>query len=155
MTTRKTASTATKRTRTTTTEQGAGGDPAEILRRGLRAWSEGDDEDFLATLHPDIEWHTIGSFPGLQPVYRGREGVMELRRLMLEAFERIEITPVRIVVDGERVHAHCQWYSRGKGSGADVQFATIEHLDLEQGMCIRRTGEQPTPEALARYGLAG
>ena len=80
---------------------------------------------------------------------------MELRRLMLEAFERIEITPVRVTVDGDRVHAHCHWHSRGKGSGADVQFATLEHLDVADGLCIRRTAEQPTPEALERYGLAG
>jgi ketosteroid isomerase-like protein len=121
----------------------------------LRAWSEGDEDGFLATLHPEIEWHTIGSFPGLQPIYRGHDGVIELRRLMLEAFERIEITAERITVDGERVHALSHWHARGKGSGADVQFATLEHLDVVQDLCIRRTAEQPTPEALERYGLAG
>jgi ketosteroid isomerase-like protein len=50
-------------------------DPAEIVRRALLAINSGDEEVFLDSLHPQVEWHS--HLDGLVPAgdWRGREGV--------------------------------------------------------------------------------
>lgn len=50
-------------------------DPAEIVRRALLAINSGDEELFLDSLDPQVEWHS--HLDGLLPAgdWRGREGV--------------------------------------------------------------------------------
>ena len=50
----------------------------ELAERGYRAWNEDDLEALLAICHPEVEYHTSGVFPGLEPVYRGRTGIEAL-----------------------------------------------------------------------------
>jgi ketosteroid isomerase-like protein len=47
----------------------------EIVERGYRAWNEDDLDGMLAVCHPEVEYHPSGVFPGMQPVYRGEEGI--------------------------------------------------------------------------------
>jgi ketosteroid isomerase-like protein len=55
-------------------------DPAEIVRRALLAINRDDEDVFLESLDPDIEWHS--NLDGLVPadVWHGREGVRRGRR---------------------------------------------------------------------------
>jgi ketosteroid isomerase-like protein len=55
-------------------------DPAEIVRRALLAINRDDEDVFLESLDPDIEWRS--NLDGLVPadVWHGREGVREGRR---------------------------------------------------------------------------
>ena len=48
---------------------------ADLLRRVYDAWNRKDVEGGLALVHPEIEFHSSGEFPGLAPVYQGREGM--------------------------------------------------------------------------------
>jgi ketosteroid isomerase-like protein len=55
-------------------------DPAELVRRALLAINNHDEELFLESLDPDIEWRS--NLDGLVPaaIWRGREGVRSGRR---------------------------------------------------------------------------
>jgi ketosteroid isomerase-like protein len=72
-------------------------DMTEVIRSGLGGWSRGDLEQAMEGLAPDIEFVTSGAFPGLDPVYRGHEGIMRFFTDFREAWEDITIDIERIV----------------------------------------------------------
>jgi ketosteroid isomerase-like protein len=55
-------------------------DPAELVRRALLAINNQDEELFLESLDPDVEWRS--NLDGLVPaaIWRGRDGVRTGRR---------------------------------------------------------------------------
>ena len=67
----------------------------------LNGWSRGDMEAWLEPAHPDIEFWTSGDYPGVDPVYRGREGLIRFWQTFREPFEsiRIHVDEVREVRD--------------------------------------------------------
>src|SRR5437588_337957 len=51
----------------------------ERYRRGIDAWNRGALDEWLEeTVTPGWELTTGGAFPGLAPIYRGREGARAL-----------------------------------------------------------------------------
>ena len=77
-------------------------DPAETVRRSLLAINRGDEEAFLASLHPDVEWHS--HVEGLLPadVWHGRERVREGRSAS-DAARHVSTTLHGIVTAGDQV----------------------------------------------------
>ena len=47
----------------------------ELVRRAYDAWNRDDMDACLALMDPEVEWHTTGRLPDVEPVYRGHEGV--------------------------------------------------------------------------------
>jgi hypothetical protein len=51
----------------------------ESYLRGIDAWNRGAREEWVErTVTPGWELVTGGAFPGLDPIYRGREGALEM-----------------------------------------------------------------------------
>ena len=75
-------------------------DPAEIVRRALLAINRDDEELFLESLDPDIEWRS--NLDGLVPadVWRGREGVRKGRLL---GGRHVRTTMHGLVAQGDQV----------------------------------------------------
>lgn len=75
-------------------------DPAEIVRRALLAINSGDEELFLDSLDPGIEWHS--HLDGLLPAgdWFGRDGV---RRGRAVAGRHVRTTMHGLDVRGEHV----------------------------------------------------
>ena len=70
----------------------------------IGAWNRGDLEAWL-DLAAD-EWHTTGTFPGIEPVYRGREGmraIWEYLRAPWESAASIQIDVDRVEDLGDTV----------------------------------------------------
>jgi ketosteroid isomerase-like protein len=74
----------------------------DVIRTGLRAFSEGRFEDSAGTLHPDVEWHIAFQLPDLPPdrrVVRGREAVLDLWRQFTGVFDEMVFEPEEILHD--------------------------------------------------------
>ena len=75
----------------------------ELAERGYRAWNEDDLEALLAICHPEVEYHSSGVFPGMNPVYRGEEGMRRWWATFHEPWSQIKVIPERIVERPEGV----------------------------------------------------
>ncbi len=77
-------------------------DPAETVRRALLAINRGDEDAFIESLHPDVEWrsHLDGLVPAA--VWRGRDGVRKGRQAA-DAGRDIRMVLHGIVTDADRV----------------------------------------------------
>jgi ketosteroid isomerase-like protein len=120
---------------------------SELVRTAYEVWNRDDLDPWLETLHPDVEWHTSGVFPDLDPVYRGHKGAAELWRQMREPWEMFHID-VEQIDEEERDSFVVTVRFRAKGvdsgAGADMRFANA--IRLQDNLIIevlpRRTVEE-------------
>lgn len=101
-------------------------DDVEKVRRAYEAWNRDDVEAALALLH--VEWRTSGVFPGLEPVYRGHDGVREFWRALKEPWEYFLIHLERVVPEADAVVALLEFEAVGKESGAKVALSYVNVL---------------------------
>ena len=73
----------------------------ERILSNVDSWNRGDREAWLSDANPDWEFRTSGVFPGLKPVYRGREGAIELWNAMREPWKRFQVDVERVEALGE------------------------------------------------------
>jgi ketosteroid isomerase-like protein len=77
----------------------------EQYRRSSDAWSRGDRNEFLNSVKSDWEFRSSGVFPGLAPVYRGREGALALWDAMRGPWQDFSVRIDRIEDLGETLLA--------------------------------------------------
>ena len=79
-------------------------DPTATVRRMFAAFSEGDLDALVETVHPDSRWNYFGANPRLSKAqFNGRE---EVRRFFERILERLEITAFNtdeFVAEGDTV----------------------------------------------------
>ena len=123
--------------------------PMEMVRRLYGAWDRDDFETFRASLHPDVEWHSSGRFPGLEPVYHGPDGVRDWWVAVKEPFEEwtIELERVR-EVEGWLV-AEVRFHAVGKESGVAVDLPFAHVFEFEGELIRRYWSEDSVERALA------
>jgi ketosteroid isomerase-like protein len=108
----------------------------EAFRAGLARGDPGAvfDCGFVAA---DAEWVPAMDVAGFQPVYRGREGFVELMRAWTEAFEwSIDLEDLLDLGD-DRVVAFAHQRATGKASGASIERDMAMRFELENGQVIR------------------
>jgi ketosteroid isomerase-like protein len=107
----------------------------ERYRRSLDAWNRGALEEWLEDITPEWEFVPSGVFPGLDPIYRGREGALELWDAMRGPWDnegfRFEIE--RIEDLGETVLALATIRARGKSSGVEVALKWAHVVTYRSG----------------------
>ena len=89
-------------------------------RRSIDAWNRGARDEWLEDIAPDWTFIPAGVFPGVDDVYRGREGALRLWEDMRGPWDSqgfyFEIE--RIEDLGDTVLALCTIRARGQTSGA-------------------------------------
>ena len=107
----------------------------EIARDALAAFSSGDFEASLATMHPDVEWHVFIPLPDLtEPVYRGRDEVRKIWTRLTAAFEVFTVEIEEIIhADDERLLFRGRFRARGAESGIEVDRIVYYHLRMTDG----------------------
>ena len=106
----------------------------ERYREALEAWNRRDLVWILEQAAPDFEFHTAGMFPGVEPVYRGREGMVEFWTSFIEepwALLRIEIGSVE-AAGPDRVLALLTFTGTTRESGEEVS-TPYAHLTTFRG----------------------
>ena len=125
----------------------------EAVRRGYEAFNRGDIEASLASLHPEIEWHTyIVPGPG-GGTYHGYDGVRELWSDARRIFGEFRNVPEDLFEGGDHVVAFVRVEGVGTKSGIAVQ-ARIAHVHtFREGKVVRVESFEDRDEALRVAGI--
>jgi ketosteroid isomerase-like protein len=131
-------------------------DNVERYREALDAWNRRDLVWILEQATPDLEFHTAQLFPGIEPIYRGREGMVEFWTSFIEepwALFRLEVDEM-VAVDDERVLALLTFTGTERESGDEVS-TRYAHLATFRGDEVSRIDAYADwDEARTAAGLA-
>ncbi|HEY1357509.1 MAG TPA: nuclear transport factor 2 family protein [Thermoleophilaceae bacterium] len=107
----------------------------EMLREAFRRWNAGDFEGAEEFLHPEIEWHTSGRFPDLEPVYRGLDGVVRFWETFTAPWEEIVLEPRELTVAGDQVIVEGGFRARGR-DGIEVELVMFQRYAGRHGKIV-------------------
>lgn len=112
----------------------------DLVRRSYRAFREGDLDGLLVLYHPDATWDLTrwAGYPD-RAVFRGREGVEQLFRMLQDVFGEFEVHPGKITEVGEdMVLIEALMKVRGKVSGAEVGAPPLWQVgEFRDGLIFR------------------
>jgi SnoaL-like protein len=103
---------------------------------GVEAWNRGALDEWLQrTVTPGWELVTGGAFPGLAPVYRGREGALELWNALRGPWDNqdLHLAVERIEDLGETVVALLTMRASGGASGVPVGIQWAHVITVSGG----------------------
>jgi ketosteroid isomerase-like protein len=108
-------------------------------REALDAWNRRDLVWILEQAAPDLEFHTAQLFPGIEPVYRGREGMVEFWTTFIEepwALFRLDVESLDAAGD-DRVLALITFHAIERDTGEEVT-TRYAHLATFRGDEVAR-----------------
>ena len=114
-------------------------DLVDRYRETLEAWNRRDLVWILEQAAPGFEFHTAGLFPGVEPVYRGREGMVDFWTTFIEepwALFHLEIDSIERAGDN-RVLALLTFTGTSRDGGDEVSVP-YAHLATFAGEEIER-----------------
>jgi len=114
-------------------------DNVERYREALEAWNRRDLVWILEQAAPDLEFHTAGIFPGVEPLYRGREGMVKFWTTFIEepwALFRLEVDSLEAAGE-DRVVALITFHGTERESGEEVTLR-YAHLASFRGEEVAR-----------------
>lgn len=123
----------------------------ERYRDALDAWNRRDLVWILEQAAPDFEFHTAQIFPGTEPVYQGRDGMVEFWTSFIEepwALFRLDVDELQPVGD-DRVLALITFHGTERSSGEDVTVR-YAHLATFRGDEVVRVDAYPDWEEARR-----
>jgi ketosteroid isomerase-like protein len=124
----------------------------ELARRGFDAWNADDLDALLALCHPEIEYHSSGVFPGMEPVYRGKEGIRRWWQTFHEPWSEIKVIPEKIVERPGVVNVLVRFEGTGR-QGIETSMRFINALEIRDGLLRRFNARAPSEEAIRELGL--
>ncbi|HEX5956965.1 MAG TPA: nuclear transport factor 2 family protein [Solirubrobacterales bacterium] len=127
----------------------------ERYREALDAWNRRDLVWILEQATPDFEFHTAQLFPGIEPLYRGRQGMVEFWTTFIEepwALFHLVVDDM-VAVGDERVLALLTFTGTERDSGEEVT-THYAHLATFRGDEVARIDAYADwDEARAAAGL--
>ncbi len=123
---------------------------------GFDAFSRGDLERSLQTLHPEIEWHLLIRLPDLpfdKEVYRGRDEVRIVWESFRSTWEELTLDLEEILWEGDdTIVARARFIGRGEGSGVSVDRVVYYVIRMRDELLAMLKGFDKPAEALAFAG---
>lgn len=108
-------------------------------REALEAWNRRDLVWILEQASPELEFNTAQLFPGIDPQYHGREGMVEFWTTFIEepwALFRLDVDGLDAVGD-DRVLALITFHGTSRESGEEVTLR-YAHLATYDGELVAR-----------------
>jgi ketosteroid isomerase-like protein len=124
----------------------------ELAERGYGAWNDDDLDALLAICHPEVEYHTSGVFPGLEPVYRGKDGIERWWDDFHEPWRQIKVIPERIAERPSGVAVLIRFEGTGR-QGIETTMQFINTIEIRDDLAYRFHSQPATDEAIRRLGL--
>jgi hypothetical protein len=100
-------------------------------------------------MHPEVEWHSSGAFPGLEPVYYGTDDVERWWRTVKEPFESWTIDIEEHAEVGGKLATRVRFNAVGRESGVTVDLPFGQVWEIEGGVLLRFAAYPSWEEALA------
>ncbi len=126
-----------------------------IIRGFYDAFARRDHESAFKHYSPDVEWD-VSRFPtpGIDPVYRGHEGIRRFWRAWLGAWAELAFEVKEIRAAGPYVAVRIEQRNLGRESGIWVDQGTWTSLwTLRDGLVIRQEFFDDYDEALRAAGI--
>ena len=126
-----------------------------IIRGFYDAFARRDHESAFKHYSPDVEWD-VSRFPtpGIDPVYRGHEGIRRFWRAWLGAWAELAFEVKEIRAAGPYVAVRIEQRNLGRESGIWVDQGTWTSLwTLRDGLVIRQEFFDDHDEALRAAGI--
>jgi len=127
-------------------------DNVEIVKRANQLSLGGGLDAIEHYLDPEIEWET--RWPGLPPVYHGRDGVKAWAARVVEPMQVEMLLVEARALDEQRVLAVFRLHGQGRGSGVPTEMDVFDVYSLRSGMIFRRQTFYTEEEALKAVRLA-
>ena len=131
-------------------------DLVDRYREALDAWNRRDLVWILEQASPELEFRTAQLFPGIEPVYRGREGMVQFWTSFIEepwALLRFDIEEIEPAGD-DRVLALLTFHGTARGSGDEVTLRYAHLARFEGDEVAEIEAFDDWDEARAAAGLA-
>jgi ketosteroid isomerase-like protein len=128
-------------------------DNVDRAQRVYAAWNAHDWDSVVAEVAPEHELHLTGLLPGLKPVYRGREGMLEFLQSFDAIWRDLKVDVERIEDAGDRVVGLVRIRGTATGSGVPVSIEYAHIFHLEEGLAVRTEGYRTWREALDAAGI--
>jgi ketosteroid isomerase-like protein len=128
----------------------------ERYREALEAWNRRDLVWILEQASPDLEFNTAQLFPGIESVYRGREGMVEFWTTFIEepwALFQLEVESLEEAGEG-RVLALITFHGTERESGDEVTTAYAHIATFSGDEVVRIDAFADWDEARRAAGLA-
>jgi len=131
-----------------------------LARRIRRAYAAANRRDFdlvLAGWDPKSEYRPSADLtpPDVEPVFYGHDGMRQLWRYWLEAFQDIRWEPEEILDFGQKVLVTTEQRGHGSGSGVAVSEPVFQLFTFRGGLVLRQEDFLHRPKALEAAGLQG
>ena len=126
----------------------------KLIRAMYEAWCEDDLEALLETLDPEVELLTSGSFPDLEPTYRGHDGVRRFWGAMRAPWQWFQLHAERIVEEEDRAAVVVRFRARGQGSGVMTDLRQGHAAWLKNGRVVKVSTHASFEQALEAAGLS-
>jgi hypothetical protein len=115
----------------------------------MEAWNTEDLDAWLAMCHPDVEFHTSGAFPDLDPVYRGHTGFTKFWQDMHGPWASLRLQPGTIEEHGDWIVYELRFQAKGVESGVEVDLQMANAVRFEAGLAIEMVAHRTVDEARA------
>ena len=113
----------------------------EAMERGFDAFSRGDFEACLTTIHPEIEWHVAFRLPDLpidREVYRGHDEVRQLWDAFRSVWEELTLDPEEILYDeDDLLIVTTRFHARGGTIGIELDRVLFYVLEMRDQTLLR------------------
>jgi ketosteroid isomerase-like protein len=124
----------------------------ELASRSYAAWSSGDLETWLSTLDEEVEFLTSGIFPGLEPVYRGHEGMRTFWEDFRSPWESLRIVIDHFRENGDQIVALYRFEAVGR-DGLKVHREAANLITVRDGLAKHVEAHGSWETALEAAGL--
>jgi ketosteroid isomerase-like protein len=125
-----------------------------LVRRYYAAANRRDFDLLVTGYDPAVEYQPAELFPDPDPTYDGHEGIREVWRVLLDAFEDVRLDPEELLDLGDRVLVTTRLSGHGTGSGVAISQPLFQVFTLRQGLPFRQHDYLDRAEALEAAGLS-
>jgi ketosteroid isomerase-like protein len=127
----------------------------ELYRRAWEAWNDGDLDAFIALTSPDWQIRTTETWPGIKPVYRGHDGVVEFWNTVREPWKDFFMDVERAIAAGDQVVGLLRLRGIGATSGVPITREYGHVATYVDGKNVAIQGYLTHREALDAAGVSG
>ncbi len=125
----------------------------ELVRRLNECFAPGEHEWPFTVYHPEIVWEPI-QVTGIDPVYRGHEGVRRGWRDWFSAFSDVEFEIERYIDAGEEVVVILRVKAVGRASGVPTELGPYAQIwTIRDGLCVAMQVYADVEEGLRAAGV--
>ncbi len=127
------------------------GDRVELVRSYFAGLERGDEgfEESLELLTDDFELDYTRSRGPAAATYRGRDGIRDWYRTIMEVFELVAVIEREVLEVGDKVVRVGGFRARGQGSGIEVEAVGATIFEFRGDQMSRAVFHQSKEEALA------